>query len=340
MKYATRINSFLRTGLSVKEAIFAIGKIDGIDYVDMNYPEHFKGFSIEEIGRILQEAGLRLNAINLRFRDEFLAGAFDNPSADIRSRAVGLCREAAGICKQLNGQQCIIWLGFDGFDYSFQLDDPTAWNNLVSCFREVCQCTDCRISVEYKPYEEREFAMVDSTGMTLYLIDCVDRQNIGCTLDFCHMLMKHDEPSFGLALAASKGKLFGLHMNDGYGYKDSGIDAYGLAGALKSVRFLDALTVYKDRRPYPHRLSDAVESYALVSQNTHRAIDDTHATYELLCAMDAEAADLDRYINLFGYSAKYGLPKRRISSVSYRPQGFDAVGKLYDPPCQDGAETL
>ncbi len=118
------------------------------------------------------------------------------------------------------------------------------------------------------------------------------------------------------------------------------LDAYGLAGALKSVRFLDALTVYKDRRPYPHRLSDAVESYALVSQNTHRAIDDTHATYELLCAMDAEAADLDRYINLFGYSAKYGLPKRRISSVSYRPQGFDAVGKLYDPPCPDGAETL
>ena len=110
------------------------------------------------------------------------------------------------------------------------------------------------------------------------------------------------------------------------------LDAYGLAGTLRGVRFLDALTVYKDRRPYPHRLADAVAAYALVSQNTHRAIDDAHATWELLCAMDAEAGDLDRYLNLFGYNAKYGLPKRRISSVAYRPQGFDAVGKLYDIP--------
>ena len=113
------------------------------------------------------------------------------------------------------------------------------------------------------------------------------------------------------------------------------LDAYGLAGALKGVRFLDALTVYKDRRPYPHRLCDAVETYALVSQNTHRAIDDTHATYELLCAMADEEDDLGRYINLFGYSAKYGLPKRRIHSVAYRPQGFDAIGKLYEPPAPE-----
>ena len=109
------------------------------------------------------------------------------------------------------------------------------------------------------------------------------------------------------------------------------LDAYGLAGQLRGVRFLDALTVYKDRRPYPHRLADAVEAYSLVSQNTHRAIDDTRATFELLEAMDAEEDDLARYINLFGYSAKYGLPPKRISSVTYRPQGFDAIGKLYEP---------
>ena len=85
------------------------------------------------------------------------------------------------------------------------------------------------------------------------------------------------------------------------------LDAYGLAGQLR------------------------VEAYSLVSQNTHRAIDDTRATFELLEAMDAEEDDLARYINLFGYSAKYGLPPKRISSVTYRPQGFDAIGKLYEP---------
>lgn len=108
------------------------------------------------------------------------------------------------------------------------------------------------------------------------------------------------------------------------------LDACSLAGALRGVRFLDALTVYKDRRPYPHRLSDAVETYSLVSQNTHRAIDDTRATFELLCAMDEEESDLDRYCNLFGYNEKYGAPKPRISSIRYRPQGFEAQGKLYE----------
>ena len=108
------------------------------------------------------------------------------------------------------------------------------------------------------------------------------------------------------------------------------LSACGLAGALRGACFLDAMTVYKDRRPYPHRLADAAEAYSLSAQNTHRAIDDTRATFELLCAMDAEESDLDRYINLFGYNHKYGVPYPRISSVAYKPQGFDAIGKLYE----------
>ena len=110
------------------------------------------------------------------------------------------------------------------------------------------------------------------------------------------------------------------------------LNGFGKAGVLKNVRMLDALTVYRDRRPFPHKLCNAVEAYSLVSQNTHRAIDDTKATYELLCAMDAEEPDLHRYINLFGYNAKYGVSGQRISSVSYRPQGYENKTKLYMQP--------
>ncbi len=46
--------------------------------------------------------------------------------------------------------------------------------------------------------------------------------------------------------------------------------------------------------------------------------------------MDAEESDLFRYVNLFGCNPKYGPPRPRIRSVSYRPQGFDALGKLYE----------
>lgn len=107
------------------------------------------------------------------------------------------------------------------------------------------------------------------------------------------------------------------------------LNGFGKAGVLKNVQMLDALTVYRDRRPFPHKLCNAVEAYSLVSQNTHRAIDDTKATYELLCAMDAEEPDLHRYINLFGYREKYGVSGQRISSVTYRPQGYENKTKLY-----------
>lgn len=43
--------------------------------------------------------------------------------------------------------------------------------------------------------------------------------------------------------------------------------------------YLDTLTVYKDRRAYPHKLESAIISYNLQDrvQNTHRAIDDVMA---------------------------------------------------------------
>ncbi|MEM5769113.1 MAG: 3'-5' exonuclease [Bacillota bacterium] len=104
----------------------------------------------------------------------------------------------------------------------------------------------------------------------------------------------------------------------------------GRADALKNIKMLDALTVYRDRREYPHRLSDAVAAYTLETQNTHRAIDDAEAALALLYAMEKERDDLARYINLFGYNPKYGVSGQRISSVTYLPQKFSGLKKLYD----------
>lgn len=228
MKYATRINSFLRTGQTVEQALCEIGRIEGVDFVDMNYPEHFKGYTVERIGEILAENGLQLNAMNMRFRNEYLAGAFDNTDESIRRKAVQLCKDAARVCSQLNGRQCIIWLGFDGFDYSFQKDYVQAWKWLVSSFREVCRSVDCKVSVEYKPYEERVFAMIDSWGAAWKLMEDVNCDNFGVTLDFCHMLMKKENPAFAAALLLEKGKLFGIHVNDGEGSTDDGMIVGGV----------------------------------------------------------------------------------------------------------------
>lgn len=101
------------------------------------------------------------------------------------------------------------------------------------------------------------------------------------------------------------------------------------ANILQGVKLLDAMTVYKDRHDYPHKLCNAIETYGLQGQNTHRAIDDVKATLELLDAMATEEDDLAQYVNLFGYHPKYGVSGPRISSVTYRPQGYERHQKLY-----------
>ncbi len=110
------------------------------------------------------------------------------------------------------------------------------------------------------------------------------------------------------------------------------LDRYGDARLLRDKPKLDLLTVYRDRRPFPHRLCNAIEAYGLQDrvQNSHRAIDDVRATVEVLRAMTEERDDLAQYINLFGYSPKYGVSGPRISSVRYLPQGYEPTSPLYE----------
>ena len=105
----------------------------------------------------------------------------------------------------------------------------------------------------------------------------------------------------------------------------------GLLPVLQKPRFLDALTVYRDRRDYPHKLCNAIEAYGLTeAENSPRAVDDARAAVLLLEAMAAEKDDLLQYIDLFGVHPKYGVSGRKISSVTYCPQSYDRRAPLYE----------
>ena len=101
---------------------------------------------------------------------------------------------------------------------------------------------------------------------------------------------------------------------------------------LRGKDKLDLLTVYKDRRSYPHKLCHAIEAYGLSGKvvNSHRAVDDVLATVEVMKCMEQERDDLCRYLNLFGYNPKYGISGKPIGSITYKPQCFDPVAPLYE----------
>ena len=100
---------------------------------------------------------------------------------------------------------------------------------------------------------------------------------------------------------------------------------------LKGKDKLDLLTVYRDRRSYPHKLCNAIEAYGLAGQvvNSHRAVDDVIATVAVMEQMELEKDDIHNYVNLFGYNPKYGISGKPIGSVTYKPQQFDPPQPLY-----------
>lgn len=106
----------------------------------------------------------------------------------------------------------------------------------------------------------------------------------------------------------------------------------GDSSVLDAVDFLDVLTVFKDRRPYPHKLRNAIDAYSLGGEvvNSHRAIDDVLATAAVMDAMAAERDDLALYLNLFGFHPKYGVSGQPLARVRYAPQPYGSRQPLYE----------
>jgi len=107
---------------------------------------------------------------------------------------------------------------------------------------------------------------------------------------------------------------------------------HGDPAILKGKDKLDLLTVYRDRREYPHKLCNAIDAYGLTGKvkNSHRAVDDVIATVAVMEEMEKEKPDLERYVNLFGYNPKFGIDGKPIGSVTYKPQPYSPHPPLYE----------
>jgi len=92
--------------------------------------------------------------------------------------------------------------------------------------------------------------------------------------------------------------------------------------------FIDVLAVYRDLFPFPHRLSNAIETLKLKNvKNSHRATDDALATLMVLLKIQKmlkeQGFSLQPFVNVLGYNEKYGykiLPF--IGEVTYISQPF------------------
>lgn len=232
MKFSSRINSFrshpelYKAGINMTtcDLIARMGQVQGLTHIELNYPEHFINQDKHEIKQAIKNNNLNMGGIALRYNKEFIDGEFTNPNESIREKAIKTTLEAVEMCRFLGGNTVTLWFGYDGYDYCFQQDYFRAYELLVDALRRVILPNpDIQFSFEYKPYEPRTFSFIGDCASTLLLIEKVGAPNLGVTLDFCHMIMKKENPAFSLFLTSMQKRLVGFHLNDGYGHTDDGL---------------------------------------------------------------------------------------------------------------------
>ncbi|MBA3910112.1 MAG: hypothetical protein C0524_09545 [Rhodobacter sp.] len=284
LRYAARLNAFKVKGGTVADMIAGAGRVGGLSAADLNYPDHFAAHDPGTLSGLLTDQGLALNGLAMRYytEDGFRLGAFTHPDPATRRAAIDLTRRGIDACAAMGGSQMTLWMGQDGFDYSFQADYARMWDNTVAAIAEVADHNPTiDIAVEYKPNEPRAHALMPDLATTLLALDEVARPNTGVTLDFAHMLYAGEMPAKAAMLAARKSRILGLHLNDGYGKRDDGLIA-GSVHPVQTVELLVAMArsgyagvIYFDTFPDHSGIDPVAEARANI-RLTDRMLDLAH----------------------------------------------------------------
>ncbi len=242
-RYAARLNAFKRGKEGVAGMIARAGEVGGLSAADLNYPDHFEGTTPAALSRLLADQGLALNGLALRYYTEagFKLGAFTHPDRTVRRAAIDLTKRGMDALAEMGGSVMTLWMGQDGFDYSFQADYAAMWDDTLAAMAEVCDHNPVLdVSIEYKPNEPRAHAVMPDMATTLLALRDLGRANAGVTLDFCHMLFAGEMPARSAMLAARYSRILGVHLNDGYGKRDDGLIA-GTVHPVQTVELFVAL---------------------------------------------------------------------------------------------------
>ena len=305
-RYATRLNAFKIKDGTVADMIAGAGRVGGLNAADLNYPDHFEAHLPAQLAMMLADQGMVLNGLAMRYYTEagFKLGAFTHPDASMRRAAIDLTKRGIDTCAQMGCDLMTLWMGQDGYEYSFQGDYSRMWDDTIGALIEVADHNrSVNIAVEYKPDEPRAFALMPDMATTLLALRDVGRGNTGVTLDFAHVLYAGEMPAYAAMLAHRHSQILGVHLNDGYGKRDDGLMA-GTVHPVQTVELLVALAragydgvIYFDTFPDLAGLDPVAEARANIRLVTRlRAIaDGLAADVELAAAMarqDAAATTL------------------------------------------------
>jgi len=218
--------------------------IAGYDGVEIVYPYEVK--DPEATRRVLDKYGLKTAAVNVNVKaePEFRNGGLTSTDPVIRAKAVTVIKAAKDFAAAIGADKVTCCPLGDGYEFSFQYDYAAAWKHLVETVGEAGDYNrDIPLFIEYKPSETRGRCFVDTAAKALCLLNDIQSDAMGVTLDFGHSMYGNENPAEAVALLAESRYRYYVHVNDNDGKWDWDYFC-GTKHFLEYVEFLYYLKKY------------------------------------------------------------------------------------------------
>jgi len=224
------------------EAIERAASVDGLAYLDINFPFSGPDETVDAVADALERTGLKAAAVTPHiYTRRFQKGAFTNPDPVIRHEAVELCTRAAEVAHRLAARYTKFWPGQDGHDYPFQADHARLWDLELDGVRQVVEADrSMQFAIEYKLKEPRLHMTFSTAARTLLGIEEIGAPNLGIVLDFGHSLFAKETPADVLQLIHRRGRLVSVELNDNLREWDDDLTV-GSVHPIETLEFLWAL---------------------------------------------------------------------------------------------------
>lgn len=200
---------------TIFEKIELVSKIEGIDGLELCYPEDFA--DKDKLVAALDEKGLGISSINVRTRrqDRWTRGSFSSAIASERQEVIDDFKVVTDIAAELGVKRLTSCPLNDGHDYVFEMNYLKAYDDAAEVFSKVCDYNkDMKICIEYKINDPRARCLFGTAGESLAFCQMVGNENLGVTMDVGHSILAHERPAQALCMLHKANRLFHVHVND------------------------------------------------------------------------------------------------------------------------------
>ncbi|MFH1006733.1 MAG: sugar phosphate isomerase/epimerase family protein [Candidatus Latescibacterota bacterium] len=224
---------------SLEEMFERASQVEHLKGVELVGNWHLNEENFGFIGKMLAKYHLEVSMMvpDLWTQAKWGKGSFASKNATIREEAVQEVTKVMDMAADIGCDKVDVWLGQDGFDYSFQADYAVDWEHIIA---GIGQCADHRkdikVCIEYKLKEPRKHCYIDSAAKTMLILHEIQRENVGILLDVGHSIAAQENPSEAAALISRMpDKLFYIHLNDNYRSWDDDM----IFGSVNTITLLE-----------------------------------------------------------------------------------------------------